>query len=91
MAPPEAIIKQALDSIRQSLNTGDDRDFSVTVVADVRREAQMIEKEQGGRRDLRYMRRIEPYLASLEEYAGVVEVFCQGYSPMAFVWVHCTP
>ena len=52
-----------------------------------REAARAIEREQGVRGDLRFMRRIEPLLKTLESYSGVLEVFCQGYPPMAFVWV----
>ena len=87
MATGEAIVKKALDQLKSSLTTEDVRTFSNTSLADLWREARKIEKEQADRRDLQSMRRIEPLLRTLESYAGVIEVLCQGYSPMAFVWV----
>ena len=87
MATGEAIVKKALDQLKSSLTTEDVRTFSNTSLEDLWREARKIEKEQADRRDLRFMRRVEPLLRSLESYAGVIEVLCQGYSPMAFVWV----
>ena len=87
MATGEAIVKKALDQLKSSLTTEDVRTFSNTSLEDLWREARKIEKEQADRRDLRFMRRLEPLLRSLESYAGVIEVLCQGYSPMAFVWV----
>ena len=87
MATGEAIVTRALDQLKSSLTTEDVRTFSNTSLEDLWREARKIEKEQADRRDLRFMRRVEPLLRTLESYAGVIEVLCQGYSPMAFVWV----
>ena len=87
MANGEAIIKKALDQLKSTLTPEDVRTFSNTSLEDLWREARKIEQEQGARLDLRFMRRIEPFLRSLESYASVIEVFCQGYAPMAFIWV----
>ena len=87
MAAGEAIVNKALDHLQSSINPEDVRIFSNTSLEDVWREARRIEVEQGARLDLRFMRRIEPFLRSLESYASVVEVFCQAHAPMAFVWV----
>ena len=87
MATGEAIVTRALDQLKSSLTTEDVRTFSNASLEDLWREARKIEKEQADRRDLQFMRRIEPLLRTLESYAGVIEVLCQGYSPMAFVWV----
>ena len=87
MATGEEIVKKALDQLKSSLTAEDVRTFSNTSLEDLWREARKIEKEQAARLDLRFMRRVERFVRSLESYAGVIEVFCQGYSPMAFVWV----
>ena len=87
MATGEEIVKKALDQLKSSLTAEDVRTFSNTSLEDLWREARNIEKEQAARLDLRFMRRVERFVRSLESYAGVIEVFCQGYSPMAFVWV----
>ena len=87
MATGEVIVKKALDQLQSTLTPEDVRLFSNTSLADLWREARKVENEQGARLDLRFMRRLEPFLRSLESYAGVIEVFCQGYAPMAFIWV----
>lgn len=86
MATGEATVKKALDQLKSTLTPEDVRMFSNTSLEDLWREARRIEQEQGARMDLRCMRRLEPLLRSLESYASVIEVFCQGYAPMAFVW-----
>ncbi|KAL9138565.1 MAG: hypothetical protein Q9175_000193 [Cornicularia normoerica] len=86
MATGEAIVKKAVEHLKSTLTSEDVRMFSNTSLEDLWREARNVEDEQGARQDLRFMRRLEPFLRSLESYAGVIEVFCQGYAPMAFVW-----
>ncbi len=91
MATGEAIVKKALDQLKSTLTAEDAHMFSNTSLEDLWREVRKVEHEQGARLDLRFMRRLEPFLRSLESYAGVIEVFCQGYAPMAFVWVRWNP
>ena len=87
MATGQTIVYKAFERMKSSLSTADVRMFSDTNLADIWQEARAIEKEQGTRRELLYMKRIEGCLQSLADYADVLEVFCQGYPPMAFVWV----
>ena len=87
MATGEAIVRKAIDHLKSTITPEDVRMFSNTSLEDLWREARKVEQEQGARMDLRFMRRLEPFLRSLESYASVIEVFCQGYAPMAFVWV----
>ena len=87
MATGEIIVNKALEQLKSTLTPEDARIFSNASLEDLWREARKVEAEQGARLDLRFMRRLEHFLRSLESYGGVIEVFCQGYAPMAFVWV----
>ncbi|KAL8726718.1 MAG: hypothetical protein Q9181_005945, partial [Wetmoreana brouardii] len=87
MATGRAIVENALDQLKLTLSPDDARDFTDTTLQDLWKEARKIEDEQGQRLDMRCMRRIERFLRTVESYSGVIEVFCQGFSPMAFVWV----
>ena len=87
MATGRAIVKKSLDELKSTIASGDARVFSDTRLEHVWQAAREIEREQGARMDIRCTRRIEPLLRSLESYAPTIEVFCQGFSPMAFVWV----
>ena len=91
MATGKTIVEKAISQLKSTLTPEDVRTFSNTSLEDLWREARRIEHDQGARMDLRFMRRIEPFLRSLESYASVIEVFCQGYPPMAFVWVRSGP
>ena len=87
MATGEEVVKKAIEHLKSTVAPEDVRIFSNTSLKDLWHEARKIEAEQAARKDLRFMRRIEPFLRTLEKYASVIEVFCQGYSTMAFVWV----
>ncbi len=87
MATGRAIAKKALDQLSLTLSSDDTRFFLDTSLEDLWKEARTIEYEQAQRRDLRCMRRIEGFLRTMESYSGIIEVFCQGFSPMSFVWV----
>ena len=87
MATGQTIVKKALDQLKATLIPEDARVFSDATLEDVWRAAREVEQEQGRRFDLRCMRRVEPLLRSLETYSGVINILCQGFSPMAFVWV----
>ena len=90
MAVGRTTVKKALDQLKSTITPDDARAFSDTTLESVWQGALEIEREQGARLDLRFMRRIQPFLKSLESYASVIEVFCQGFSPMAYVWVELT-
>lgn len=81
-------VKTALDRFKSTLNSDDERTFSNATHKDLWEGIRAIEQEQGRRMDLRFMRRIEPFLASMKSYAPIIEVFAQGFTPMAFVWVN---
>ncbi len=81
------IIRKALNDFKASIDTNDAKDFDKSTVQDVWDTARNIERQQVERAQLQNMRRIEPFLQSLEGYASVMDTFCQGFSPMAWVWV----
>ncbi|MCJ1405748.1 hypothetical protein MMC11_008978 [Xylographa trunciseda] len=86
MGDGRAIIKAAYDQLRSTISTQDALTFSNASFADVWKVARDIEREQGARTALRNIGRIEPMLRTIETYAPVIDTFCQGFSPMAFVW-----
>ena len=54
---------------------------------DVWAAARNIEAQLEVRQSLRNLRRIEPFLAGIEQYARVVEVLCNGTPYLPFIWV----
>jgi hypothetical protein len=83
----EEVIRRALDELKTNVSIDDARLFQNTSLKDVLDLARDIQREQIERNRLRNMRRIEPVLQLLENYAAVMDTFCQGFSPMTWVWV----
>lgn len=86
MTDGQSIVKKALEQLRSGIRPEDDRSFSDANLRDVWAVARNIENKQAARLTMRNMARIEPILRTLESYSGVMDTFCQGFSPMAFVW-----
>lgn len=80
-------IREAFGRLKDSISSEDAQDFQSTTLQDVRSAVHKIEQQQAQRRSLRNMGRIEPFLKFMDNYSRVIEVFCQGFSPMAWVWV----
>jgi hypothetical protein len=83
------IIEKALLELKANISSDDARTFETTSLQDVWHLAREMEREQTERGGSQYMRRLEHVLRSLESYSGVLDTFCQGFSPMAWVWVCC--
>lgn len=90
MATGRAIVENALDRLRSTLTPQDDRAFADTTLEALWKDARDIERDQGARLSLRHPGRLEPIIRSLESYSSVIDSFCQGFSPMAWVWVGLT-
>jgi hypothetical protein len=87
MATDEYIIaKEAFLNLKRHLTLGDAEDFENTSVEQVWEVAREIERQQAARFSLRNVRRIEPVIRSFESYATTLEVLCQGFPPLSFVW-----
>ena len=83
----DAAIREAFDKLTETFSSEDIGDFQSTTLQDVQNAAQAIERRQSQRQSLQNLRRIQPFLDFMQRYAGVLEVICQGYSPIAWVWV----
>lgn len=80
-------IEAAFKRLEQTVSHDDARDFHNTELKHVRQAALDIEKSQRERKSLRNMRRIEPLLTGIQQYAGPLETLCQGTPYLPFVWV----
>lgn len=83
----DAAIREAFDKLTETFSSEDIGEFQSTTLQDVRNAAQAIERRQSQRQSLQNLRRIQPFLEFMQRYADVLEVICQGYSPIAWVWV----
>ena len=78
----------ALERFKDNLTAPEISQFSFTTIDDVWAEVTKIQREQGARRSLRNMARIEPFINGLKDHSDVLEVFVQAKPEfMAFIWV----
>lgn len=79
---------EALFSFKQGLTDKEKLDFAQTTIDDVLKAAQEIQDKQGKRSLLRNLNRIKPYIAGLQQFSRIIEVFVQAKPEiMAFIWV----
>lgn len=85
---PPASFGIAFERLRDSVSKDDARSFASTTMKDVWTTAKEIETQLQRRNSLRGFRRIAPFLTGIEQYAGVIEVLCQGTPYLPFIWVN---
>lgn len=79
----------ALAEFKRSLNNDElVRSFEGTRLHHLTSEIAKIQQEQASKRRLRYMKRIDPFLKTMEEYGKVIEIFVNIEDVVAFIWVH---
>lgn len=81
------VIRKALEEIRITVDPEDAKNFESTALKDVWEVARRMEREQQSRGRTNNMRRVESFLRTFETYASAIDTLCQGFSPMAWVWV----
>jgi hypothetical protein len=84
---PHLIIKDAFTKFEALISVDDARLFKSTTLADVRKAAHIIERDQSQRRCLRNMKRIEPFFDAVRKLSGTIETLCQGTPYLCFIWV----
>ena len=80
-------VKDAFERLGTSISRDDARDFHSTTLQDVRSAIRRIEQQQADRQSIQNMRRVDPFLKFMENHSKIIEAGCQGFSPMAWVWV----
>ncbi|OTB06435.1 hypothetical protein M426DRAFT_9573 [Hypoxylon sp. CI-4A] len=80
--------KSAKEDFKKRLKNPALYDFSkISSIDDVMDEATKIERQQAKSKTLRGLKRIQPFIDGLKEYAGVIEVFAQAKPDvMSLIW-----
>jgi hypothetical protein len=73
--------------LQVDLTPSDLKDFQLTSLESLRVAMDKIQKRQASTRTMQYMKRVDPFLQSMEQYGKVVEVFVNTSDILAFVWV----
>ena len=80
----------AFERLQDLMNRDDARAMASTTMEDVWIAAKDIEHQLELRRSLRGFRRIQPFLAGIEQYSKVIEVVCNGTPYLPYLWVTLT-
>ena len=76
--PPPVSFHIAFERLKDLLSKDDARAIASTTMEDVWTSAKDIERQLEMRRSLRGFRRLQPFIAGIEQYSKVVEVVCNG-------------
>ena len=92
MAATLSEFQKAVDAfkINTALDETELADFQHTDLHSLRQAINTIQNEQAKNKKLMYMKRLEPFLKSMEDYGRVLEVFLNVSDFIAFVWVTMT-
>lgn len=63
------------------------KDFQMTSLDDLKLQISIIQNDQRQSKKLRYLKRLAPFLDSMEQYGRIIEVFLNVSDIIAFVWV----
>lgn len=80
----------AFERLKDLMSKDDARAIASTTLEDVWTAAKDIEHQLELRRSLRGFRRIQPFLAGIEQYSKVIEVVCNGTPYLPYLWVTFT-
>ena len=88
-APAQSVFDTAVKDFQDELADRDEVDFrGIETIDDVYKEIANIQEEQGRKGKLRFMKRIQPFLACLEQYSDVLDTFVQvKANVLALIWV----
>lgn len=79
----------ALEEFKKNAQLGPDdvKEFRFTGLDSLRSTIKRIQAEQEAKRRMRNMKRLEPFLQTMEQYGQTVDVFVNTSEILAFVWV----
>lgn len=79
----------ALEDFKKNAQLGPDeiKEFRFTDLNSLRSTIKRIQAEQEAKRRMRNMKRLEPFLQTMEQYGHTVDVFVNTSEILAFVWV----
>ena len=93
MAATRSDFERAVDAFRKSADLGEAEmaDFELTSLQALQQAISTIQNSQARNKKLMYMRRLEPFLKTMEDYGKVLEVFLNVSKFISFIWVMIGP
>src|ERR1035438_3528642 len=87
LEPPIADdFQQAVANFSLRLTKKEAEDFKFCTLDDLRTAINAIQEDQGKRREMMNLARIQEFLEAMEQYGKVIEVFLNASSILCFVW-----
>ncbi|CAH0046236.1 unnamed protein product [Clonostachys solani] len=81
-----SIFRRAQDEFIKHLSQEEENDFKSTDLGTLHQVILKLQKEQQEKRAMKYMKRLDPFLKSMERYGQVVETFLNISNMVAFIW-----
>lgn len=79
--------RRALTRFTASLTSEEEADFKFTTLTDVQEVLGKIQDEQGARKKMMNLHRIQIFLEGMEQFGEVIKVFLNTSPLVAFIWV----
>ncbi|TVY78217.1 C2H2 finger domain transcription factor crzA [Lachnellula suecica] len=86
MATAQSAFDDVLSKFKSRLSKKELDDFKFSSLDDVRVSVVAIQEEQGRRRTMMNLTRIQAFLEAMDQYGKVIEVFLNASSVLCFVW-----
>jgi hypothetical protein len=89
MATAISDFERAVEAFKENsaLNEAELVDFQLTDLQSLQQAINTIQNQQAKNKRLMYMRRLKPFLDTMEDYGQILKVFLNTSNYIAFVWV----
>ena len=88
---PESSFDKAIDVFRSKsgLSNREIMDMKMTTLADLQKTLAAVQQRQQNSKTMKFLRRLQPFLDSMEQYSKAVNIFANASDIVAFIWVCC--
>lgn len=86
MAAINSNFQRVLGKFTARLTKEENAEFQITSLEDVLTAVEDIQIEQGRRREMMNMTRIQRFLEAMRQYGTIIEVFLNASSFLCFIW-----
>ncbi|KAI0010504.1 hypothetical protein F4779DRAFT_577169 [Xylariaceae sp. FL0662B] len=88
ISQPQCEFRKALDHFKRTagLTRAEEDEFRMTSLGELKNCIQTIQRDQEQKRRMMYMKRLDPFLQTMEQYGKVIEVFVNTSDIVAFIW-----
>lgn len=86
MATIDEAFQRALANFTARLTKEELENFKLSSLSDVQIAVQKIQDEQGRRKSMMNLTRIQGFLEGMDQYGKVIEVFLNASSLLCFIW-----